>query len=215
MAVRKAARTAKQKAALRKAQLVSARKRKGRGKAKKSKGGSSRRRRAALVAATGGLALAAAGVAGAYYVRKVAKGGPKSIGSTVVNSSSPELNRAMRKARRTGPPRSNSLKAVGYAFDTQNRWSIKKSNGRKGRSRPSSIDPGFILKPSKPFTGDPKFSIKPSKPFTGDPGFTINLARHRMADKANRKRGLDGYIPSKAKFDRRRTKAQRKKYPRI
>jgi hypothetical protein len=36
-----------------------------------------------------------------------------------------------------------------------------------------------------------------------------------MADKANRKRGLDGYIPSKAKHDRRRTKAQRKKYPRI
>lgn len=67
------ARTAKQRAALRKAQLASARKRKGKGKGKSR----STARRVAVVAATGGLALAAAGVAGQYYLRKTIGGGPK------------------------------------------------------------------------------------------------------------------------------------------
>lgn len=73
------ARTAKQKAALRKAQLASARKRRGKGKGKLAKANrtASRARKVAVVAATGGLALAAVGVAGAYYARKTAGGGPK------------------------------------------------------------------------------------------------------------------------------------------
>lgn len=71
--------TAARKAALRKAQMASARKRRGKGKGKLAKANRSatRNRRIAVVAATGGLALAAAGVAGAYYVRKTAGGGPK------------------------------------------------------------------------------------------------------------------------------------------
>ena len=71
--------TPKRRAALKKAQTVSARKRRGHGKGKLAKANKtiSRQRKVALVAATGGLALAAAGVAGHYYVRKTAGGGPK------------------------------------------------------------------------------------------------------------------------------------------
>lgn len=72
--------TAARKAALRKAQAVSARKRRGKGKGKLAKANrsASRNKRIAVVAATGGLALAAAGVAGTYYAKKTAGGGPKS-----------------------------------------------------------------------------------------------------------------------------------------
>jgi hypothetical protein len=71
--------TAARKAALRKAQAVSARKRRGKGKGKLAKANrsASRNKRIAVVAATGGLALAAAGVAGTYYAKKTASGGPR------------------------------------------------------------------------------------------------------------------------------------------
>lgn len=72
--------TPKRRAALRKAQLASARKRRGKGKGKLAAANrtiSKQKRRVAVVAATGGLALAAAGVAGAMYARKTAGGGPK------------------------------------------------------------------------------------------------------------------------------------------
>lgn len=70
--------TAARKTALRKAQAASARKRrgKGRGKLAKANRSATRNKRIAVVAATGGLALAAAGVAGSYYARKTASGGP-------------------------------------------------------------------------------------------------------------------------------------------
>lgn len=86
--------TPKRRAALRKAQLASARKRRGRGKGKLAKANrsSTRNRRIAVVAATGGLALAAAGVAGAMYARKTASGGPRK--KTVASSSKVSLGQS-------------------------------------------------------------------------------------------------------------------------
>lgn len=68
--------TAKRKAALRKAQAVSARKRRGKGNGKLAKAHRRSSRNAKIALATGGLALASMGVAGAY-ARKTARGGPK------------------------------------------------------------------------------------------------------------------------------------------
>lgn len=219
--------TPKRKAALRKAQLASARKRRGKGKGKlasANRKNSRMKRRVALVAATGGLLGGAIGVAGAYYARKIAGGGPKAPKMSHSNSSRASLERSvqqlssnvgrverqLRGAGRVGAPRSKSLKAVGYAFSTQNYWSRKPSSpsttrnllqvGKASGPVPIPTTKGSGKTQKMPY-------VKPQK-ITG-------LARHRMADRANRKRGLDGYIPSKAKFDRRRTKAQRKKYPRV
>jgi hypothetical protein len=121
-----AVRTAKQKAALRKAQLASARKRRGKGKGRKG-----------LKYAAGAAVIAGAGFA-AYRAskrRKSSSSKQTDYGSiryaldhpTIVNSSSPELNRAMRKAGRTGAPSSRSLKAVGYAFGHQANYAASKA----------------------------------------------------------------------------------------
>ena len=117
-----AVRTARQKAALRKAQLASARKRRGKGKSKNRK--RNIRRRVALVAATGGLA-GLVGASGVYYARKLGKGGPKAPKASKVNHST---RSTASTRRRGGPPRSDSLDAVGYAFLFNANYKAYKAN---------------------------------------------------------------------------------------
>lgn len=161
--------TPKRKTALRKAQAVSARKRRGKGKGKLAKANRStnKARRVAIVAATGGLALAATGVAGAYYARKTAGGGPKA----------PKINHS----RSTVPAmsRHNALRSVSSA-----RWGGVPAGRRTMLPKTRSIDPGFHGKPRKPYKGDPGFLSKPRKPFTGDPGFTRGTTRKSSRRKA-------------------------------
>lgn len=69
--------TPARRAALKKAQAASARKRKGKKNSTLAKAHARSRRNAKVIAATGGLALAAAGVAGAYYAQPNRKGNKK------------------------------------------------------------------------------------------------------------------------------------------
>lgn len=202
------ARTAKQRAALRKAQLASARKRRGKGKGKLAKANRSatRSRRIAAVAATGGLALAAAGVAGAYYARKTAGGGPKA----------PKLSYGMNwvgksgRVTRISPPK----RSVDPGFSR-----------RMGKT--FTGDPGFSMRPSKPFTGDPGFTRRVGAPRSGSVrghGSRIGFDRARYAKedrarfqredamwRAKKKRGLLKNTHSKAKYRRRNAAKAKKK----
>jgi hypothetical protein len=217
-----AIRTAKQKAALRKAQLASARKRKGKGKFS-----AKNRRRAKAVGgavAVGAMMYASYRLKSGRAFHKAASKDHSAKTRRAVASrmrlddavSNAERTLARTSRRRGGPPRSQSLEAAGNAFLTHHRWKSKPPKARKGAPRSKS---------ARANNARTNFAVRNMALNDSRRGHTsrnhslvmgiTGLSRHRMADKANRKRGLDGYIPSKAKHDRRRTKAQRKKYPRI
>lgn len=138
------ARTAKQRAALRKAQLASARKRRGKGKGKLAKANRSatRSRRMAAVA-TGGLALAAAGIAGAYYAKSRK---PKSnyfgkyTGSTVVGQ-----NKSKTGSRRSGASLSRS-KAGSLTVTQGTRRTRQRNRRRRNPSLSGVMNSGMSTK---------------------------------------------------------------------
>lgn len=122
--------TAARKSALRKAQMASARKRRGKGKGKLAKANrtATRNKRIAVVAATGGLALAATGVAGAYYAKKLASGGPKrktvannkvyfdaNLGAYYTKKKSPKGNSPQFIGRKKTQPKTKKLPQIGKA----------------------------------------------------------------------------------------------------
>jgi hypothetical protein len=155
--------TAARKAALRKAQAASARKRrgKGRGKLAKANRSASRNKRIAIVAATGGLALAATGVAGAYYAKKTASGGP--VRRDTVAS-------VKQRAKRNGA-------AAGLVYSKKGSRVVGSNNKRtilrNKRRKAFTGDQGIYGKGKrKPSTGSQGIYGKGTrKPFTGDPGF--------------------------------------------
>lgn len=132
--------TAARKAALRKAQLASARKRRGRGKGKLARANraATRNKRIAVVAATGGLALAATGVAGAYYAKKVISGGPKPR----------KINHSGNSRKKTMGVGAYSNSNVGSRYSHSNRGSfvIRKGNKRtrfRNRRRENAVIWGY------------------------------------------------------------------------
>ena len=201
-------RTAKQKAALRKAQLVSARKRKGKGKKRGVK--SHLKKHGAKYAAIG---VVAAGAASFYAYKSRSK---KSKTANKKNKSTSKARVSTPKpSSRRGAPRSTSLKAVGYKFgyhanlaahrasktaaSTPRRRGAPKSTSSRARGTAMSFSSGYASE-----QGRKQHAVQ-----------SRDYARHRIADKARRKRGLGGYIPSKAKHDRRRSKTARRRNPRI
>ena len=192
--------TAKRKAALRKAQLVSARKRRGKGNKKLAKAHRRSSRNAKIVLATGGLAGAAAMAGAMYYTRKTARGGPKpkkvSHSAVVARMN---LDNAISNAQRTlnrtrrGAPRSNSLKAVGYSFGYQANYAAAKAR-RPRRGAPSS-------RSEKAGSARIRFDHARLKPY---------WRQQDAVWKAKKKRGLFKTAHAKAKY-RRRNEAKRKK----
>ena len=192
-------RTAKQKAALRKAQLASARKRKGKGKFS-----AKNRRRAKAVGgavAVGAMMYASYRLKSGRAFHKATSKDHSARTSRAVASrmrlddavSNAEKTLARTSRRRGGPPRSQSLEAAGNAFLTQARWKVKPPKPRKGGA-PSS-------RSEKAGSARIHFDHARIKP---------GLRRDNAMWKAKKKRGLFKTAHSKAKY-RRRNEAKRKK----
>lgn len=204
--------TPARRAALKKASLISARKRRGKGKGKKLSTGQKVAIGAAGAVAVGAVAYGANKGVGQYRTHKVNKlksDARKRIASRPKRAPKPKATVSPKKRKPgTGPPRSQSLDAVGKtALTTMGMRSAAKKSRRKVRKSgpPKS-------KSSKASSARKKFSA--ANKVARDRRDAKALARHRAEDRARRKRGLGGYIPGKAKHNRRRSKADRKKYPR-
>lgn len=201
--------TPARRAALKRAQLISARKRKGKGK--KLSTGQKVAIGAAGAVTVGAIAYGAHKGAGKYKAHKVSKirsDARKRIASRPKRAPKARVTPRVRRKPGTGPPKSQSLDAVGKTFLTtmgmrdaakRNRRKVRKGGPPKSKSR-------------KATSARKKFAS--ANKVARDRREAKALARHRAADKARRQRGLDGYIPGKAKHDRRRSKADRKKRPR-
>ncbi len=202
--------TPARRAALKRAQLISARKRKGKGK--KLSTGQKVAIGAAGAVTVGAIAYGASKGAGKYKAHKVSKiksDARKRIASRPKRAPKPKATVSPKKRKPgTGPPKSQSLDSVGKTFLTtmgmrdaakRNRRKVRKGGPPKSKSR-------------KATSARKKFAS--ANKVARDRREARALARHRAEDRARRKRGLGGYIPGKAKHNRRRSKADRKKYPR-
>ncbi len=202
--------TPARRAALKRAQLISARKRKGKGK--KLSTGQKVAIGAAGAVTVGAIAYGANKGAGKYKAHKVSKikaDARKRIAARPKRAPKPKATVSPRRKPGTGPPRSQSLDAVGKTFLTTMgmRDAAKKSKRKVRKSGPPKS------KSRKATSARKKFSA--ANKVARDRREAKALARHRAEDRARRKRGLGGYTPSKAKHDRRRSKTARKKRPRI